>query len=112
MFTDPTRIRANDPGHVEGNPVFMYHDAFNPNVDEIADLKKRYTAGDVGDVEVKERLFSSLEKILEPMRARRAYYEAHMDEVHDILKSGTKKIREEADVTLEKVRDAMKLYKI
>lgn len=111
MFTDPTRIRANDPGHIEGNTVFLYHDAFNPNLDEVADLKKRYVAGTVGDVEVKEKLFVALEKFLEPIRVRRAYYELHMDEVHDILTSGTKKIREEANKTLEGVREAMKLYR-
>ncbi len=56
MYTDPTRLRATDPGHVEGNPVFMYHDAFNPDVAEVNDLKARYVKGAVGDVEVKQKL--------------------------------------------------------
>lgn len=112
MFTDPTRVRANDPGHIEGNPVFIYHDAFNTNLTEVAELKERYTKGTVGDVEVKEKLLVALEKILEPIRERRAYYESHMDEVHDILTSGTKKVRIEAAKTLEAVREAMKLYRV
>ena len=60
MYTDPTRIRATDPGHVEGNPVFMYHDAFNQDIEEITDLKERYLVGKVGDVEVKQKLAKAL----------------------------------------------------
>ena len=58
MYTDPTRLRATDPGHVEGNPVFQYHDAFNENKAEVDELKERYIAGKVGDVEVKKKLAS------------------------------------------------------
>ena len=65
MFTDPTRIHPTDPGHVEGNPVFTYHDVFNPNKDEIEDLKDRYRKGTVGDVEVKQKFFEALEKFLD-----------------------------------------------
>jgi tryptophanyl-tRNA synthetase len=71
MYRDPGRIRATDPGHVEGNPVFAYHDAFNPNADEVADLKARYVDGRVGDVEVKRRLVTALNSRLEPIRQRR-----------------------------------------
>ena len=71
MFTDPTRIHPTDPGHVEGNPVFTYHDVFNPNKDEIEDLKDRYRKGTVGDVEVKQKLFDALEAFLAPIRERR-----------------------------------------
>ena len=88
MFTDPTRIHATDPGHVEGNPVFAYHDAFNPNTEEVEELKQRYRAGRVGDVEVKRRLAEALNSFLEPIRHRRAYYEAHPDEVREILVGG------------------------
>jgi len=75
MYTDPTRLRATDPGHIEGNPVFVYHDAFNPNKEEVADLKARYVAGKVGDVEVKKKLARALNDFLAPIRERRARYD-------------------------------------
>src|SRR5436190_10314873 len=68
MYTDPTRIHATDPGHTRNNPVFTYHDAFNPDLDEVSDLKKRYRAGKVGDVEVKRKLVAALNRFLEPIR--------------------------------------------
>src|SRR5438094_5038457 len=76
MYTDTTRIRATDPGHVEGNPVFIYHEAFNPDRAEVDELKVRYRAGRVGDVEVKRRLIGALETFLAPIRERRAAYAA------------------------------------
>ena len=72
MYTDPKRVRADMPGTVEGNPVFIYHDAFNPDVAEVDDLKERYRAGKVGDVEVKTKLAKALNAYLEPIRARRS----------------------------------------
>ena len=72
MYTDPKRVRADIPGTVEGNPVFIYHDAFNPNRAEVEDLKARYRAGKVGDVEVKTKLAAAINAMLEPMRERRA----------------------------------------
>ncbi len=78
MFTDPRRLRARDPGHVEGNPVFVCHDAFNPSVEEVDELKERYRRGVVGDVEVKERLAIAPNRFLGPLRDRRAKYERHM----------------------------------
>ena len=72
MYTDPKRVRADIPGTVEGNPVFIYHDAFNPNVAEVDDLKARYRAGKVGDVEVKTKLAAAINAVLEPIRERRA----------------------------------------
>ena len=107
MFTDPTRLRATDPGHVEGNPVFMYHDAFNPDVDEVNDLKERYVVGKVGDVEVKQKLTVALNNLLDPFRERRAYYEAHLGEVRDALESGTSRARAAAQETMALVREAM-----
>ena len=107
MFTDPTRLRATDPGHVEGNPVFIYHDAFNPDVDEVNDLKERYLAGKVGDVEVKQKLAKALNNFLEPIRERRRYFEAHMDEVRDALATGSAYSREVAQATMADVREAM-----
>jgi tryptophanyl-tRNA synthetase len=89
MYTDPTRLRATDPGHVEGNPVFMYHDAFNPNVDEVNDLKERYVKGAVGDVEVKKKLAAAIQALLEPFRERRAHYEANPKLVLEALDKGS-----------------------
>ena len=68
MYTDPDRIHPTDPGKVEGNPVFIYHDAFNGNKAEIDDLKARYRAGTVGDVEVKQKLALALNQFLTPIR--------------------------------------------
>lgn len=109
MYTDPTRIKATDPGKVEGNPVFIYHDLFNSNIDEVNDLKDRYQKGNVGDVEVKEKLITAINNFLDPFREKRAYYENNRDEVIDILKTGEEKVRSIAGETLERVRDAMKI---
>jgi tryptophanyl-tRNA synthetase len=109
MFTDPTRIHPTDPGHVEGNPVFTYHDVFNPNKAEVEELKERYRKGKVGDVEVKERLFAALDAFLAPIRERRAAYAAKPGEVREIVAEGTRKGRALAQATMEEVRHAMKL---
>jgi tryptophanyl-tRNA synthetase len=109
MYTDPTRLRATDPGHVEGNPVFMYHDAFNPDEDEVNDLKERYRAGKVGDVEVKQKLAKALNTMMEPWRDRRAYFEAHPEQVREALAAGTARYRAAAQATMEVVRHALKL---
>jgi tryptophanyl-tRNA synthetase len=109
MYTDPTRLRATDPGHVEGNPVFMYHDAFNPDAEEVSDLKERYVRGTVGDVEVKKKLVVALNNLLEPMRERRAYFEAHPDAVRDALATGSKIGRDTAEETMIAVRKALRL---
>jgi tryptophanyl-tRNA synthetase len=107
MYTDPTRLKPTDPGHVEGNPVFIYHDAFNENKDEVADLKKRYLAGQVGDVEVKTKLAIAINKTLEPMRQRRAEYQGKMDIIDDIIEQGSRKAAAEAQITLDLVLSAM-----
>ena len=109
MYTDPTRLRATDPGHVEGNPVFMYHDAFNPDKDEVAELKERYRAGRVGDVEVKQKLASALNAFLAPIRERRAHYESHRGEVRDALAKGTREGKAIAAETMAMVRDALQI---
>jgi tryptophanyl-tRNA synthetase len=109
MYTDPTRLRATDPGHVEGNPVFMYHDAFNPNLDEVNDFKERYVKGAVGDVEVKKSLVVAINNLLEPFRERRAYYEAHPKLVQEALEQGSKAGFDSAQETIEAVREALKL---
>ena len=109
MFTDPTRIHATDPGHVEENPVFMYHDAFNPNEDEVEELKERYRGGRVGDVEVKQRLAAALNDFLGPIRERRLYYQQHLDLVHQALLEGTRRAKSVAEATMAGVRDAMRI---
>jgi tryptophanyl-tRNA synthetase len=109
MYTDPKRIRADIPGTVEGNPVFMYHDAFNPDAAEVEDLKARYRTGKVGDVEVKTKLAKALNARLDPMRARRAAVVANPERLREILHEGSKKARTIAVETMERVRAAVKL---
>jgi len=109
MYTDPQRVRADIPGRVEGNPVFIYHDAFNPDKDEVEDLKERYRQGKVGDVEVKERLARALNAFLDPIRERRARYEAQPGLIEEILRSGIRRMCQEADETMHLVREAMGL---
>jgi tryptophanyl-tRNA synthetase len=107
MYTDPKRVSADIPGNVEGNPVFAYHDFFNPNKAEIDDLKERYRAGRVGDVEVKERLLVALENFLDPIRERRAHFEAQTGLVDELLYEGTLRTQKEAQATLIEVKKAM-----
>jgi len=109
MYTDPTRLRATDPGHVEGNPVFMYHDAFNPNTAEVDDLKERYVRGAVGDVEVKQKLVVAVNNLLDPIRERRAYYQARPDLVKEALAKGCKAGWDAAEATMVEVRKALRL---
>ena len=109
MYTDPTRLRATDPGHVKGNPVFVYHDAFNDDVDEVKDLKARYTKGRVGDVEVKQKLNAALQRFLEPIRERRAHFEAQPGLLDEIVAEGSRRAREEARETLGMAKEAMGL---
>ena len=109
MYTDPKRVRADIPGTVEGNPVFTYHDAFNPNTAEVDDLKARYRAGKVGDVEVKTKLANALNAHLDPIRDRRAAILARPDDLREILVEGSKRARRAAAGTMERVRDAVKI---
>jgi len=109
MYTDPKRVRADVPGTVEGNPVFTYHDAFNPNKAEIEDLKARYRAGKVGDVEVKMKLAAALNAYLDPIRERRAAVLAKPDRLKEILFEGSRRARTIAAGTMERVRDAMRI---
>lgn len=109
MYTDPTRVRATDPGHVEGNPVFVYHDFFNPDRDEVAELKERYRAGKVGDVEVKKKLARVVNRFLDPIRDRRAEAAADPGTVEEIIHQGSERARDEARRTLHECRAAMRL---
>lgn len=110
MYTDPKRVRADIPGTVEGNPVFIYHDAFNPDKDEIKDLKDRYRKGRVGDVEVKKKLAKALNEFLDPIQTRRAKFASKPSLLEEIIQEGTSRMRREADETMGLVHDAMGLY--
>jgi len=109
MYTDPTRIHPTDLGHPEGNPVFIYHEAFNSNNEEVENLKKRYREGKVGDIEVKERLAAALNNFLDPIRQKRKRFAAQPKLVDDILKKGSERARREAVETLKLVKEAMGL---
>lgn len=109
MYTDPTRLRATDPGHVEGNPTFSYHDAYNPDSEEVQELKDRYVAGKVGDVEVKQKLARALNEFLDPIRERRRYYEQRPDDIKALLLDGTRRAKSVAETTMEEVRSVMRL---
>ncbi len=109
MYTDPTRIHANDPGHIEGNPVFVYHDVFNPNPEEVEEFKLRYRAGKVGDVGIKKRLAEVLNAYLAPLRERRADFVAQPRMLSEILSAGTERARLIARKTIEEVQTCMGL---
>lgn len=109
MFTDINRIRADTPGTVEGNPVFIYHDIFNPNKEEINDLQTRYRAGTVGDVEVKNKLIFALNNFLEPIRQRRRQFSEDKGLVEQIIYEGTQQMTEISNATLKEMRSAMGL---
>ena len=109
MYTDPTRIHPDDPGHVEGNPVFDYLDAFHPMKQEVEELKLRYRAGKIGYVEVKRCLAAVLNEYLAPMRQKRAGLIRHPDHLIDILRAGTEKARPIAHATLQEVQMKMGL---
>ncbi len=109
MYTDPKRIRADIPGTVEGNPVFVYHDAFNSDAAEVDDLKRRYRAGTVGDVEVKDRLARAINARLDPVRERRAELSARPGRVREIVFEGSRRARVIAQETMERVRAAVRL---
>ena len=109
MFTDPNRIHGNEPGKVEGNPVFIYHDIFNPNKAEVADLKSKYQIGNIKDVEVKEKLVSAINSFLDPIRKKRSEFEKDPKFITRILQEGTAQARAEAQITLELAKKAMGL---
>ncbi len=109
MYTDPKRIRADIPGTVDGNPVFIYHDHFNDNEDEVNDLKDRYRNGKVGDVEVKTKLADAINRFLDPIRDRRAKFAARKGFVDDVIRDGSARAREECQKTLAEAREAMGL---
>lgn len=109
MYTDPNRIHAHQPGTVEGNPVFIFHDVFNENKAEVEDLKIRYREGHVGDVEVKEKLALVLNQFLDPLRERRKHFAEDKGLVEQIIYEGTQKMIEVSNETIKEMRSAMGL---
>ena len=109
MYTDPKRIRADIPGTVEGNPVFVYHDAFNADTGEVEELKARYRSGSVGDVEVKDCLAKAINIVLDPMRERRAEVLAQPGRLREIVMDGSTTARRIAQDTMRQVRAAVGL---
>lgn len=107
MYTDPNRVHAHIAGTTEGNPVFQYHDVFNPNKAEVEDLKARYRAGTIGDVEVKEKLVIAVNNFLDPFRERRAKIENEKGLVEKIIYEGTLKMNEVSGQTLKEMKSAM-----
>lgn len=110
MYTDPTRLKATDPGHVEGNPVFEYLDAFGTEADsmKISEYKELYKKGQIGDVEVKKYLIEILNNFMIPIRKRREEYN-NEDRLLEILRAGTKRAREETQKTLTEVKQVLGL---
>jgi len=109
MYTDPARKHATDPGDVEGNPVFAYLEAFDPDSDCVSDLKEKYRAGRIGDVALKRHLADVLDAILTPIRERRASWERRRNEVREMLLSGTERARAVVGNTLREVLAAIGL---
>lgn len=107
MYTDPNRIHANIPGNVEGNPVFQYHDVFNPNKTQVEEFKRRYREGGIGDVEIKEALYESLNTFLTPIRERRAAIPKGM--VEKVVWEGTLKMIELSNQVLKEMKSQMGL---
>ena len=109
-YTDSTRIHADDPGHIEGNVVFNYLDAFCENKKEVNDLKNKYTKGQIGDMAVKKILIDVLNNFLEPIRKKRRYYEENPELIEKILYKGNENTREVTRETLKLVNRAMNYY--
>jgi len=110
MYTDPNRIRADIPGKVEGNPVFQYLVAFCQDINLVDELKLRYREGTVGDGEVKDRLFESLEDFFTPIREKHKSLEEDKGYVDQVISDGTERMREIAQDSMKKIRKAMGLY--
>ena len=109
MYTDPSRIHATDPGHLEGNPLFTYLELFDPDPQEVKEFKLRYQAGTIGDVELKQRLAEALNDHLAPLRERRAEFIAQPKMLMEVLEAGTERARLVAHQTLEEVMGCMGL---
>jgi tryptophanyl-tRNA synthetase len=109
MYTDPDHVRVEDPGKVEGNVVFTYLDIFDPNKEEVAELKTQYQKGGLGDVVIKKRLVEVLKKLITPIREKREELAQNPEQVMATLKKGTEKARAFSAKTLEEVKSALKI---
>ena len=109
MFTDPKRTSADIPGEVDGNPVFIYHDIFNSDKEELEDFKNRYKKGKIGDVEVKKSLSKNINNFLDPIRNKREQVLKNKTEIFDIISQGSKKAREIAKSNIEIIKEAMNI---
>ena len=110
MYTDPAHLRIEDPGKVEGNPVFTYLDLFDPDKESLSELKAHYQRGGLGDVAVKKRLLEVLDAFLTPIRERRMHFAKDRRTVMQILFQGTEKALEVASKTLKEVKEAMTIF--
>jgi tryptophanyl-tRNA synthetase len=110
MYTDPDHLRVSDPGRVEGNVVFTYLDAFDPEKEELSELKEHYRRGGLGDVLLKRRLEAILQKLIGPIRERRACLATDVGALHDIVRDGTLRARTVTQGTLDDVKSALGLY--
>jgi len=108
MYTDPQRIRATDPGTVENNPLWIFHEVFNPDQAWVREQEDAYRQGKVGDVVIKKQLVEVLNTLLEPIRVRRRHFEQRPDEVLDALRVGTKRANEVAEETLALAKTKMR----
>jgi tryptophanyl-tRNA synthetase len=111
MFTDSNHLKVEDPGQVEGNVVFTYLDAFDPDVDEVANLKEFYQRGGLGDGTLKKRLVGVLETVIAPIRERRLELNNQHDFVLDVLKQGTLKALAETNQNVNEIKDAFGFFK-
>lgn len=108
MYTDPTRKYATDPGHIEDNVVFSYLDAFDYDKEYVADLKNRYEAGGIGDVELKKRLFEALKQFMGPIQKRRSEFKKHPDYIRQVVNNGCARAIEVGEETMKLVRKAVR----
>jgi tryptophanyl-tRNA synthetase len=108
MYTDPKRLRATDPGTVENNPLWIFHETFNPDQQWVAEQEEAYRNGKVGDVIIKRKLVEVLNALIEPIRTRRKHYEERPDDVLDVLRQGTARANAVAEETLALAKAAMK----
>lgn len=108
MYTDPKRLRASDPGSTENNPLWIFHEAFNPDKNWVLQAKEQYRQGQIKDVDCKHKLIDVLVALTQPIRQRRSEYEKEPNEVLKILKQGTEHANALAEATLIKAKQAMK----
>jgi tryptophanyl-tRNA synthetase len=109
MYTDPKRVHAHIPGTPEGNPIFIFHDVFNPNRDEVESFKQRYREGTIGDLEIKARLAEVINTFLDPIRERRKLLEEEKGYVEEVLYDGTMKMMDIAQDAMKEIRSLMGL---